>query len=59
MVAHGHITLLDAARPPGVVSGEPNITPIFSRIWLMKMTVQLLRAMTPVSLRMACDMSRA
>ncbi len=25
--------------PPVVVSGEPNITPIFSRSWLMKMTV--------------------
>ena len=25
-----------SARPPGVVSGVPNITPIFSRIWLMK-----------------------
>ena len=26
------------ARPPGVVSGLPNMTPIFSRIWLMKIT---------------------
>jgi hypothetical protein len=28
--------------PPVVVSGLPNMTPIFSRIWLMKMTVQVL-----------------
>ena len=24
------------ARPPGVVSGLPNMTPIFSRSWLVK-----------------------
>jgi hypothetical protein len=24
--------------PPGVVSGLPNMTPIFSRSWLVKMT---------------------
>ena len=27
------------ARPPVVVSGLPNMTPIFSRSWLMKMHV--------------------
>ena len=55
--AHGRVEL---ERPPAlVVSGEPNMTPIFSRIWLMKMTVQLDRAMTPVSLRIAWDMRRA
>ena len=27
-----------SALPPVVVSGLPNITPIFMRIWLMKMT---------------------
>jgi hypothetical protein len=46
-------------RPPGVVSGLPNITPIFSRIWLMKMTVQRLLEMAPVSFRRAWLMSRA
>ena len=30
-----------SALPPVVVSGEPNITPIFMRIWLMKMTMVL------------------
>ena len=29
------------ALPPVVVSGEPNITPIFIRIWLMKMTMRV------------------
>ena len=48
-----------SARPPGVVSGEPNITPIFSRSWLMKMAMvsDLLRL--AVSLRSAWLMSRA
>jgi hypothetical protein len=32
-----------------VVSGEPNITPIFSRIWLMKITTVPDRAMAAVS----------
>jgi len=42
-----------------VVSGEPNITPIFSRNWLMKMAVvpELFRA--PVILRSAWLISRA
>ena len=48
-----------SARPPAVVSGLPNMTPIFMRIWLMKMTVHLLLEMVPVSLRSACDISRA
>ena len=32
-----------SALPPVVVSGLPNITPIFMRIWLMKMTIVLVR----------------
>ncbi len=40
-------------RPPGVVSGLPNITPIFSRIWLMKMSAHFDLATPPVSLRRA------
>ena len=36
-----------------VVSGEPNITPIFMRIWLMKITRQLAFLMLPVILRSA------
>ena len=42
-----------------VVSGEPNITPIFSRSWLMKIIVvpELLSA--PVILRSAWLISRA
>ena len=28
-----------SALPPVVVSGLPNMTPIFMRIWLMKMTI--------------------
>ena len=42
-----------------VVSGEPNITPIFSRSWLMKIAVvpELLSA--PVILRSAWLISRA
>ena len=35
------------------------MTPIFMRIWLMKITMVLERLMLPVSLRNACDMSRA
>ena len=42
-----------------VVSGLPNITPIFSRSWLMKMRVVFDFETTPVSLRSACDMRRA
>ncbi|MNT55754.1 hypothetical protein D3C72_1930150 [compost metagenome] len=42
-----------------VVSGEPNITPIFIRIWLMKMTVQLVFLMVAVSLRRAWLIKRA
>jgi hypothetical protein len=45
--------------PPVVVSGEPNITPIFMRIWLMKITMQLVRLIDPVSLRMAWLIRRA
>ena len=35
------------------------MTPIFMRIWLMKMTVQLVFLMVAVSLRRAWDMRRA
>ena len=48
-----------SAFPPVVVSGEPNTTPIFIRIWLMNITVALLRLTTAVSLRSAWDMRRA
>ena len=48
-----------SARPPGVVSGEPNITPIFSRSWLMKMHVVSNFEREPASLRIAWDMRRA
>ena len=41
------------ARPPVVVSGLPNITPIFSRIWLMKTSVVLDFDTMPVSFRSA------
>jgi nicotinamide-nucleotide amidase len=37
--AHGRVELQRA--PPVVVSGLPNMTPIFSRIWLMKIMQQL------------------
>jgi len=48
-----------SALPPVVVSGLPNITPIFMRIWLMKITIVFERLMLPVSFRSACDISRA
>jgi hypothetical protein len=48
-----------SALPPVVVSGEPNITPIFMRIWLMKKSVVWLLCTVPVSLRSAWLMSRA
>ena len=48
-----------SALPPVVVSGLPNMTPIFMRIWLMKITIVLERLMLAVSLRSACDISRA
>ena len=44
-----------SALPPVVVSGLPNMTPIFMRIWLMKITMAFERLMLPVSLRSACD----
>ena len=47
------------ARPPGVVSGLPNMTPIFSRIWLMKITAVSTSAIAAVSLRSDWLMSRA
>ena len=42
-----------SARPPGVVSGLPYITPIFSRSWFMKITIQLVFEIEPASLRSA------
>ena len=42
-----------------MVSGEPNITPIFMRIWLMKITMQFERLIALVSLRIAWLISRA
>ena len=47
------------ARPPGVVSGLPNMTPIFSRSWLMKMQVVFDLEREPASLRRAWLMRRA
>ena len=37
-----------SALPPVVVSGLPNITPIFMRIWLMKLTANIKRTNTLV-----------
>ena len=48
-----------SARPPVVVSGLPNMTPIFSRSWLMKMQVVLDFESEPASLRNAWDIRRA
>ena len=48
-----------SALPPVVVSGEPNITPIFMRIWLMNITVQFERPIEAVSLRSAWLIKRA
>ena len=48
-----------SARPPGVVSGLPNMTPIFSRSWLVKTSAVFDRVTAPVSLRSAWLMSRA
>ena len=48
-----------SARPPVVVSGLPNITPIFSRNWLMKMQVVFDFDSEPASLRSAWDIRRA
>jgi hypothetical protein len=48
-----------SARPPGVVSGLPNMTPIFSRSWLVKISDVLERDTAPVSLRSAWLISRA
>ena len=48
-----------SARPPGVVSGLPNMTPIFSRNWLMKMQVVFDLESDPASLRRAWLIRRA
>ena len=47
------------ALPPVVVSGEPYITPIFMRIWLMKITIAFDLEIEPVSLRIAWLIRRA
>ena len=47
------------ARPPVVVSGLPNMTPIFSRSWLMKMQVVFDFEGVVPSFRRACDIRRA
>jgi hypothetical protein len=49
----------DLVAFPVVVSGLPNITPIFMRIWLMKTTIVLERWILAVSFLSACDISRA
>ena len=48
-----------SARPPGVVSGLPNMTPIFSRSWLVNTRQVFERLTAPVSLRSAWLISRA
>ena len=48
-----------SARPPGVVSGLPYMTPIFSRSWLMNTTMQFVRLTVPASLRSAWLIRRA
>jgi hypothetical protein len=45
--------------PPVVVSGLPYITPIFMRIWLMKITSVLALEIEAVSLRSAWLIRRA
>jgi hypothetical protein len=45
--------------PPVVVSGEPYITPIFMRIWLMKITMVFDLEIEAVSLRSAWLIRRA
>lgn len=47
------------ALPPGVASGLPNMTPILSRIWLMKMAQVLELPIGATNLWRACDMRRA
>ena len=48
-----------SARPPVVVSGFPKRTPIFSRIWLMKIRLVPLFETMAVSFRRAWDIRRA
>ena len=48
-----------SARPPGVVSGLPNMTPIFSRSWFVKMQIVSVRLSVPASLRIAWLIIRA
>ena len=48
----GHMNIFPQT-PPGVVSGLPNMTPTFSRSWLVKMHVVLALLMTAANLRKA------
>ncbi len=48
-----------SARPPGVVSGLPNMTPIFSRSWFVKMHTVPVRLSVPASFRSAWLIRRA
>jgi len=48
-----------SASPPDVVSGLPNITPIFWRIWLMKTMHVFVREIVGLRMRNAWLMSRA
>src|SRR3954469_14358104 len=48
-----------SARPPGVVSGLPNMTPIFSRSWFVNRQIVSVRLRVPASFRSAWDISRA
>ena len=48
-----------SARPPGVVSGLPNMTPIFSRSWFVNRQIVSVRLSVPASLRSAWLISRA
>jgi hypothetical protein len=55
--ADGGVELQRVAARRGL--GLPNITPIFMRIWLMKITMQFDREIEPVSLRIAWLIRRA
>ena len=51
---------VELERPAaGCVSGEPNITPTFSRIWFVNTHSVCVRFRLPVSLRIAWDIIRA
>jgi hypothetical protein len=50
-----HLHLEFRALPPGVVSGFPNITPTFSRIWLINIAVVLDLEIAPDNFLNAVD----